>query len=65
MTRTMTLHVDDCNSYELEVVQLGIGKAAISWHVGVIGLHGLHWTPFQALRACWHACPSCQSNVPM
>jgi len=22
MTRTMTLHVDDCNSYELEVVQL-------------------------------------------
>jgi len=40
------------------------GNSAISWHVGVIGLHGLHWTPFQALRACWHACPTCQSTVP-
>jgi len=37
---------------------------AISWQDGVIGLHGLHWTPFQALRACWHACPTSQSTVP-
>ena len=41
------------------------GNPAISWHVGVVGLHGLHWTPFQALRACWHACPTCQSIVPV
>jgi len=41
------------------------GNPTISWHVGVTGLYGLHWTPFQALRACWHACLTCQPNVPV
>jgi len=46
-------------------VLCGIGRAAISWQVGVTGLHRLDQTPFQSLRACWHACQSGQSNVPM
>jgi len=44
---------------------MGIGNPRISWHVGVIGLYGLHWTPFhafinalQSMGIHWRAAPT-------